>query len=59
MAQKKKSIKCCFEKEINEIDEIIKTNTENGVQFLVEKRNRLKIYLDILLANEAIGYQIR
>ena len=49
MAQKKKSIKCCFEKEINEIDEIIKTNTENGVQFLVEKRNRLKIYLDILL----------
>ena len=59
MAQKKKSIECYFEKEINELDEIIKTNTANDAQFLVEKRNPLKIDLDILLANDAIGYQIR
>ena len=38
MAQKKKSIKCYFEKEINELDEIIKTNTDNDAQFLVEEK---------------------
>ena len=59
IAQRKKNIKCCIEKEINEIDEIIKTNTDNDVHLLVEKRNRLKSDLDILLANDAIGYQIR
>ena len=29
------------------------------MHLLVEKRNRLKSDLDILLANDAIGYQIR
>ena len=37
----------------------MKTNTDNDVHLLVEKRNRLKSDLDILLANDAIGYQIR
>ena len=60
MAHKKKTIKCCFEKEINALDEIINTNTDNDMHLLVEKRNRLKSDLDILLANDAIiGYQIR
>ena len=35
------------------------SNTDNDVHLLVEKRNRLKSDLDILLANDAIGYQIR
>ena len=59
IAQRKKNIKCCIEKEINELDEIIKTNPDNDVHLLVEKRNRLKSDLDILLPNDAIGYQIR
>ena len=59
MAQKKRNIKCSFENEINELDEVIKANTDNDVHLLVEKRNRLKSELDILLANDAIGYQIR
>ena len=47
MAQKKRNIKCSFENEINELDEVIKTNTDNDVHLLVEKRNRLKSDLDI------------
>ena len=58
MAQKK-NIKCCFENKIKELDEVIKTNTDSDVHLLVEKRNRPKSDLDILLANDAIGYQIR
>ena len=59
MAQRKINIKCSFENKLNELDEVIKTNTDNDVHLLVEKRNRLKSDLDILLANDAIGYQIR
>ena len=42
----KKPVKCCFEKEINEIDEIIKTNTDCGFPEIYEREQGFNEFID-------------